>query len=68
MYAEFGHVVFGLDHDIEQMRHRRALVAADIGDARLQQRLGDRQYAFAMEGRTRSLAQLADFTAEGNFH
>ena len=42
--------VFGLDHDVEQMRDRRALIAADIRHAGLQQRLGDGEDAFAAEG------------------
>ena len=35
---------------VEQVRDRRALVAADVGHARLQQRLGDREDALAVEG------------------
>ena len=34
---------------VQQVRHRRALVTADIADARLQQRLGHREDALAME-------------------
>ena len=47
MHAELGHHVLGIDQHVEQMRHRRALIAAHIGDAGLQQRLGDRQDALA---------------------
>ena len=37
----------GIDQHVEQMRHRRALIAADIAHARLQQRLGDGEDALA---------------------
>ncbi len=50
MHAEFVEIVLGIDHDVEQVRHRRALIAADIGHARLQQRLGDGENALAVEG------------------
>ncbi len=49
MHAELGHHVLGVDQHVEQVRHRRALVAAHIGDPGLQQRLGDRQNALAAE-------------------
>ena len=49
MHTQFLHQRFGLHHHIQQMRHGCALVAAHIGHARLQQRLGHRQNAFAME-------------------
>ena len=49
MDAEFLEVVLGIDHHVEQVRHRRALIAADIGHPRLQQRLGDGENALAVE-------------------
>ena len=49
MHTEFLHQRFGLHHHVEQMRHRRALVAADIGHAGLQQGFGHRQNAFAVK-------------------
>jgi len=39
-----------LDHDVDEMGNRRALVAAYIGHAGLQQRLGDGENALAVEG------------------
>jgi len=33
--------------DVEKVRHRRALIAADVAHARLQERLGDGKNAFA---------------------
>ena len=54
VHAQLVQVGLGLDHHVEQVRHRRALVAADIGHAVLQQRLGDREDAFAIEGRARA--------------
>ena len=50
MHAELADDVLGVDQHVEQVRDRRALVAADIAHARLQQRLGDREDAFAVEG------------------
>jgi phage protein U len=51
MDAEFLHQVSSASHQhVEQMRHRRALIAADIGHAGLQQRLGDGEDALAVEG------------------
>ncbi len=49
MHAEFADDVLGFDQHVEQVRDRRALVAADVGDARLQQRLGHRENALAAE-------------------
>ena len=49
VHAELGHDVLGIHQHVEQMRHRRALVAADIAHAGLQQRLGDGEDALAME-------------------
>ena len=57
-----------LHHHVEQVRHRRALVAADVGHARLQQRLGDREDAFAVEGLAVAEAQGLDFLSELAFH
>jgi len=50
------------------MRDRRTLVAADITDAGLQQRLGDGQNAFAPKCRAAAQAQRLDFSAERTFH
>ena len=50
MHAELVEQVLRVDQHVDQMRDRRALVAADIGHARLQQRLGDGEDAFAVEG------------------
>jgi hypothetical protein len=53
---------------IHHVRHRRALVAADIGDARLQERFGHRENAFAVEDLAVPQLQLADFFLERAFH
>ena len=50
MDAKLAHDVLRIDEHVDQMRDGRALVAADVGHARLQQRLGDGQDAFAAEG------------------
>ena len=67
MDAEFAQQVFGLQQDIEQVADRRALVAADVGHARLQQRLGDREYALAAKLLAVPEPQAGDLFAEGNF-
>jgi hypothetical protein len=64
VHAEFVHVRLRLDHHVEQVRHRRALVAADVGNAGLQQRLGDREDALAVERVARAQAQGLDLFAE----
>ena len=68
MHAELVHVGLGLHHHVEQVRHRRALVAADVGHARLQQRLGDGEDALAVEGVARAQAQALDLLCELDFH
>src|SRR5260221_5234165 len=50
------------------MRHRRALVAADIADARLQQRLGYRQDALAAEDLAVAELQRLYLLLERPFH
>ena len=68
MHAEFGHDVLGVHQHVEQMRDRRALIAADVRDARLQQRLGDRENAFAVEGLAVAQPQRLHFLLERAFH
>jgi hypothetical protein len=41
MDAEFEHQLVRIGEHVHQVADRRPLIAADIGDARLQQRLGD---------------------------
>ena len=67
MHAEGVEVGPCLNHHVQQVRHRRALVAADVGDARLQQRLGDREDALAMEDLARAELQRFDLAVEGDF-
>ena len=68
VHAEIGEHILGVDHDVEQMRHRRALIAADIAHARLQQRLGDREDALAVEGLAFAEPQRFHFLLERAFH
>ena len=49
------------------MRDRRALIAADIGNARLQQRLGDGKNALAPELGAGTKLQVFHFPREGTF-
>ena len=67
VHAETLHFVLGLDQHVEQMPHRRALIAADIGDAGLQQRLGDGDDALAVKRIAVAELQLLDFAFEGDF-
>ncbi len=68
VHAKLGEQVLGLDHDVEQVRYRRALVAADIAHAGLQQRLGDREDAFAAEHVAVAELQRFHFLLERAFH
>ncbi len=68
MHAEIADDVLGVDQHVEQVRHRRALVAADIAHARLQQRLGDREDAFAMEGLAVAELERLHLFLERAFH
>ena len=65
MDAELVEQVLRFDQHVDQMRDRRALVAADIGHARLQDRLGDGQDALAAEDLAVAEAQRAHLLLEG---
>ena len=52
---------------VHQVRDRSALVATDIADARLQQRLGDGEDRFAFESLTRRELQRLDFLGKRSF-
>ena len=65
MDAELVEQVLQFDQHVDQMRHRRALVAADIGDARLQDRLGDGEDALAAENLALAQTKRPDFLREG---
>ena len=67
MDAELFQQIVGVGEHIHQMRDRRALIAADIGDARLQQRLGDGENALAAKLLARAEAKLFDLGLEGAF-
>ena len=60
MHTQLVHEGLGLHHHIEQMRHRRTLVAADVSHARLEQGFGDGQNALAVEGVALAQAQRLD--------
>ncbi len=68
MHAEVADDVLGIDQHVEQVRNRRALIAADIAHARLQQRLGDREDAFAVEGLAVAEPQRLYLFLERSFH
>ncbi len=62
MDAEFFHHILGIGEHVHQVRDRRTLIAADIGYAGLQQRLGNRQNALAAEDIAVPELQVFDFT------
>ena len=65
MDAELVEQVLRFDQHVDQMRHRRALVAADIGDAGLQDRLGDGEDALAAEDLAVAQPQRPHLLLEG---
>ena len=58
----------GVGHDVEEMGHRSARIAAHVGHARLEQRLGDGEDALAAEHLTLAQLELLDFLGERPFH
>src|SRR5206468_660860 len=62
--AELLHDVAGIGEDVHEMRDRRALVAGDVTDAALQERLGDGQDAFAAKLLAGADPQLLNFLRE----
>ncbi len=68
VHAQGVQVVARLHHHVQQVRHRRALVAAHVRHARLQQRLGHGQDALAVKGLAGAQLERFDFLAEGDFH
>jgi hypothetical protein len=68
VHAKLGEQVLGFDHDVQEMRDRRALIAADIAHAGLQEGLGDGEDAFAAKAFTRAKPQRFDFFGERAFH
>ena len=67
MDAEVAHHVLGVGEHVHQMRDRRALIAGDIRDAGLQQRLGDRENALAAKDVAGLKSQVLNFALEGPF-
>ena len=67
VHAQLGQDVLRVGQHVHQVRDRRALVAADIAHARLQQRLGDGEDALAAEFLARAEAQVLHLAREGPF-
>ncbi len=68
VHAELVEDAAGVVQDIHDVRHRRALVAADVGDPRLQERLGHGEDRLAMKHLAVRELQLLDFFLERSFH
>ena len=67
MNVELTQDLFGVGEHVHQMRDRRALVARDVSDARLQQRLGDGEDALAMELLPVTELEVLHFLRERSF-
>ena len=67
MDAELVHHVLGVGEHVHEMRDRRALIAADIGDAGLEQRFRDRENALAAKDLAGAEPQVLNFALEGPF-
>lgn len=67
MHVEFSQQVLSIGEHIHQVRDRSPLVAADITDATLQQRLGNRQNPLAMEFCPGAKSQFLYFMFERTF-
>ncbi len=57
----------GVAQHVHQVRDGGTLVAADIGDPRLEKCLGDGQDALSVEGGARALAQVQHLVGKGSF-
>src|SRR3546814_19145552 len=64
MDAELLHELVCVGEHIHQVRYRRPLIAANISDAGLEQRLRYRENAFAVEELALSLAELLNLGIE----
>ena len=67
MHAELVEHVLGVGQNVHQMRDRRALIAADIRDAGLQQSLGDGENAFAAKDFALAKLEILDLASERAF-
>ncbi len=66
--AQLVEQILGVGQHVNQMRDRRALIAADVRHARLQQRFGDGEDALAMKLLALTQAQRLHFFLERTFH
>ena len=64
MDAHFIHQFLGIEQHIKQVRNRRALITANIGNARLQQSLGNGQNTLAVKDLAVAEPQRFHFLAE----
>ena len=64
LHAELRQRLLGIGQHVHQVGDRRALVAADVADPALQQRLGERQDTLAAELLARSELEILHFPAK----
>src|ERR1700722_18865925 len=67
MHAEVVQHILGVGQYVHQMGNRRALITADIGNAGLQQRLGDRENALAAEFLAFTKFKILHFACKRSF-
>lgn len=67
MHAEIVEHILGVCEHVHQMRDRRTLIAADIGNAGLQQRLGQCEDTLSVKGVAIAEPQILDFPGERTF-
>jgi len=67
VHAEVVENLAGVREHVHEVRHRRALVAADVGDSRLQQRFRHGENALAPELVACAGSQCEHFVLEGSF-
>jgi len=67
MNAEVFHHLPCVGEDVHEVRDRRALIAGDIRDAGLQQRLGDGENALSAKDLAGAEAQVLNFALKGPF-
>ena len=67
MDAELTQYVLCIGEHVHQMRDGGALIADDIADPALEQRLGDGEDAFTTKLLARADLELLDFFREGTF-
>ena len=67
MHPERFEDLAGVVEHVHHVGDRRPLIAADVGDSGLEQRLGDREDAFAVEDVALAQPERADLPCKASF-